>query len=100
MTDTEKKLAFLLATSPHLDTVDGSYDKAARDLIAKGVEPVRQGRWEEWYPPKHMILTGEEMLFRCSECDAKYADVEGMRYCPYCGAKMDGGLNNGDEADN
>lgn len=40
MTDTEKKLAFLLATSPHLDTVSGSYDEAARDLVANSVVPV------------------------------------------------------------
>lgn len=40
MTDTEKKLAFLLATSPYLDTVSGSYDEAARDLVANGVVTV------------------------------------------------------------
>ncbi len=53
------------------------------------VAPVVHGRWVEWYPPKHMILTGEEMLYRCSSCDAKYSDVEGYRFCPHCGAKMD-----------
>lgn len=35
--DLEKKLAFLLATSPYLDTVNGSFEEAARDLIANGV---------------------------------------------------------------
>ena len=40
MTEQEKKLAFLLATSPHLDTVDGVYGEAARDLVANGVVPV------------------------------------------------------------
>ena len=49
MTDTEKKLAFLLATSPHLDTADGSYDEAARDLVANGVVPVvRCGLCKHW----------------------------------------------------
>ena len=52
-------------------------------------EPVKRGRWIEWYPPKHMILTGEEMLFCCSNCTAKYADKENMHYCPNCGAKME-----------
>ena len=50
---------------------------------------VVHGRWEEWYPPAHMILTGEEMLYRCSACTAKYPDVEGFNYCPYCGAVME-----------
>ena len=37
MADIEKKLAFLLCTSPYLDTLDNSYKEAARDLIANGV---------------------------------------------------------------
>lgn len=38
MTDMEKKLAFLLATSPNLVLAWGcSYEEAARDLIANGV---------------------------------------------------------------
>ena len=54
---------------------------------------VVHGRWEEWWPGINLILTGEEMLYRCTVCDAKYPDVEGYRYCPYCGAKMDGESN-------
>lgn len=50
---------------------------------------VVHGMWSEWWPPAHTIMTGEEMLYRCSVCDAKYADVEGFRYCPYCGANME-----------
>ena len=57
-------------------------------------EPVKHGEWVEWWPPKHMILTGEEMLYRCSVCDAKYPSKENMRFCPYCGAKMNGGADN------
>ena len=52
--------------------------------------PVVHGQFVEWYPPMHMVMTGEEMLFRCSACDAKYSDVEGFRFCPHCGALMDG----------
>lgn len=37
MTDIEKKLAFLLSTSPYLDTLDDKYEEAARDLVANGV---------------------------------------------------------------
>lgn len=40
MTDTEKKLALLLATSPYIDTLDGKYETAAMDLAANGVVPV------------------------------------------------------------
>ena len=41
MAELEKKLAFLLATSPYLVLAwDCSYEEAARDLIANGVAPV------------------------------------------------------------
>lgn len=43
MTDMEKKLAFLLATSPYLVLAwDCTYEEAAMDLVANGVVPVVQ----------------------------------------------------------
>ena len=76
-------------------------DKLARSvakLCIKELEKVKpadavevvHGLWKEWWPGISLIMTGEEMLYRCSACDAKYPDVEGYRYCPNCGAKMDG----------
>lgn len=56
---------------------------------AADVVEVRHGIWKEWWPGIAEIMTGEEMLYRCSACDAKYADIDGYKYCPYCGAKMD-----------
>lgn len=54
------------------------------------VEVVRHGKWLEWFPGDcALIMTGEEMLYRCSSCDAKYSDAEEYKYCPCCGAKMD-----------
>ena len=59
------------------------------DIPAADVAPVRRGNWEEWWPGIAEIMAGKEMLYRCSACDAKYADIDGYKYCPYCGAKMD-----------
>ena len=59
MIDIEKKLAFLLATSPHLDTVSGSYDEAAMDLVANGVVPV----------------------VRCRDCKHFKRNLENDTYC-------------------
>lgn len=68
------------------------YFRGCIDLLdsipAADVAPVRRGNWEEWWPGIAEIMTGEEMLYRCSACDAKYADIDGYKYCPYCGAKM------------
>lgn len=46
--------------------------------------------WKEWFPPKHFIFTGEEKLFVCSNCFAKYEDITGFRFCPFCGSFMYG----------
>ena len=65
--------------------------QAIEAVPAADVAPVRHGRWEDWWPGIGLIMTGEEMLYRCSVCDAKYSTVESYKYCPNCGAKMDGG---------
>lgn len=44
-------------------------------------EPVRHGRW--------VVQDEGRTRFMCSECKAKNYDGSG-RYCPNCGAKMDG----------
>ena len=69
--------------------------KVITEMEENRVEVVH-GRWVEWHPPMHMIMTGEEMLYRCSACTANYPDVEGYRYCPNCGAMMDGERNSND----
>ena len=57
-------------------------------LPAADVAPVVRGRWIEWWPGDcALILTGEEMLWCCSCCDAKYCSQH--KDCPNCGAKME-----------
>lgn len=71
-----------------------THQHTAEYLIANGVVVQEHGRWEEWWPGDiALIMTGEEMLYRCSVCDAKYPDVEAYRYCPHCGNPMDGEAN-------
>lgn len=91
--DPTKKEYYLGYSSYFIGIVFKWLEECFEIVEAPTVEAVEvvHGRWEEWYPPKHMIMTGEELLYRCSACDAKYPDVEGYRHCPYCGAKMDGG---------
>lgn len=59
---------------------------AALDVFEKAptieAEPVRHGRW-----------IGGNALDTCSECGGLGADC--FAYCPQCGAKMDGGAENG-----
>lgn len=74
---------------PFAEWLQGFIKKHAADVVA-----VRHGRWEEWWPGDcALIMTGEEMLWMCSECTAKFSGRSA--YCPNCGARMDGGVNDG-----
>ena len=67
--------------------------KRAIKKIPKGIivdaAPVRHGRW---------ISDEGDVLFHCSECETQistswdYDDLQ-WNYCPDCGAKMDGGVD-------
>ena len=73
----------------------GQYEKGYKDAVReRSLVEVVHAQWDEWWPGDcALIMTGEEMLYQCSACTAKYDNVEGFRYCPHCGAKMDGDGN-------
>lgn len=63
---------------------------AIEDAPTVDAAPVVHAHWEEWWPGDcALIMTGEEMLYRCTHCDAKFSDIENKRYCSWCGAMMD-----------
>ena len=82
MEDMEKKLAYLLASSPHFMLKGGSstYRKAAKDFIANGVVVREKGEWfyNHWCE------------FECSKCGtlSKTEPVGEENFCPNCGADM------------
>lgn len=59
---------------------------AVEKIPAADVAPVRHGRWIKYAPDNSDMMT-------CSECE-KYWILDGdqydFRYCPNCGARMDG----------
>lgn len=59
-----------------------------REAPAADVQPVRRGCWE---------LTGNPSFRKCSECGAWWSsDITDncfTKYCPKCGARMDGDTN-------
>lgn len=77
----------------HLDNLAEGFTEAWRVIPAmpdEDAKPVVHAQWNEWWPGDcALIMTGEEMLYQCSACTAKYSDIEGYRYCPNCGAMMD-----------
>lgn len=60
-----------------------------KSIPAADVKPVVRGEWIEWWPGDcALIMTGEEMLWMCGECTAKFSDQSS--FCPNCGADMRG----------
>ena len=59
--------------------------KKIDDAPGVDAEPVRHGRWLEHYPNDIWDC------YQCSCCKARRANK--TKYCPNCGAKMDGDAN-------
>lgn len=57
----------------------------------KDYSPVRHGRWERVLPSKSAAKWSSKVS--CSICHN--VGYERFKYCPNCGAKMDGGSDNG-----
>ena len=64
--------------------------RAIERILAADVAPVRHGRWIE--KDKYDFGT----FYDCSICGNCILDTgHSWNYCPNCGAKMDGGAENG-----
>lgn len=65
--------------------------KRFKNIPAADVAPVMHGEWRE------NGLNGYAYAFICSKCGYidGYPFNDRFRYCPNCGAKMDGGDGNG-----
>lgn len=59
--------------------------------------PVRHGEWKEW--------DDGDNTWSCSVCGNPFVLIDGtpsgneMKYCPNCGARMDGGRTNNERSD-
>lgn len=65
-------------------------DRIIDSLTAADVEPVRHGRWLKCFEDWRQQIEGS----KCSACGFEYygTGISRFRYCPGCGAKMDGGV--------
>lgn len=67
------------------DIVDDVMEIPAADVVE-----IKHGTWEK---RQAIIFDSELTGYRCSECKTTW-DTE-TNYCPNCGARMDGGADNG-----
>ena len=77
--------------TPDINLSCEKFEAAILKIQAADVAPVMHGRWIS--KNDH----GYEWIFVCSNCDYVdgYPFNERPNYCPNCGAKMDGGIENG-----
>ena len=77
--------------TPDINLSCEKFEEAILKIQAADVVPVRHGYWISKNPH------GYEWIFVCSNCDYVdgYPFNDRPNYCPNCGAKMDGGINNG-----
>lgn len=86
--DAAKNIVSLMVCAPTIKIVA---EHEIDDLPAVDATPVRHGRW---------INQGFNPV-RCSVCGVTPNALRGttvqpdFKFCPYCGARMDGGDNNG-----
>ena len=66
-------------------------EKAIVEAPAVDAVPVVHGRWEEVYTCNDEWLWG----YRCNQCNVEHSRKD--NFCPNCGAKMDGGEEDGSE---
>lgn len=56
------------------------------DAPAVDAVPMRRGKW---------IFNDDWWEFRCSVCQGAIGNIKKYKFCPHCGAKMNGGNDNG-----
>ena len=83
--------------SSYEEGFDRGLDRAQRAILdapAADVAPVRHGRWVDNHCTAcGMMPMGDEMWKLCDFEPPRFEKF--MDYCPNCGAKMDGGADNG-----
>lgn len=76
--------------TPDINLSCEKFEAAILKIQAADVAPVRHGRWEEASDGDGIVCP----FCRTDFCTIIY-DTEHFNYCPNCGAKMDGGIENG-----
>lgn len=80
-----------------------AYDEVADQIAAlpaEKVAPVLEGKWIVHYttagkPYTECVSCHTDFSFKTDKGTVAKLDMRGMLYCPHCGAKMDGGKDNG-----
>lgn len=84
----KKKLAYVFSAWGVMPPIRKSINEAIEKSVAADVAPVVHGYWTLERDPD-----GESVCYHCSACDSDGHHTSmriAYKYCPNCGAKMDG----------
>ena len=76
--------------TPDINLSCEKFETAILKIQPADVTPIRHGRWEEASDGDGIVCP----FCRTDFCTIIY-DTEHFNYCPNCGAKLDGGIDNG-----
>ena len=79
----EQAIEILQGAIKKPNTKDG-YLGQAIDMAIQSLEERKQGKWIKTTKPNGLVG------FECSNCGAFYPLIDGLNYCPNCGAEMKG----------
>ena len=79
----------------HLRFVNGEWRDDNGDAIE--ISRVRHGRWVDRIVDENEVIQPWMTRYYCSEC-LEGGNQSWFKFCPNCGAKMDGGDGNSDMA--
>ena len=79
----------------HLRFVNGEWRDDNGDAIE--ISRVRHGRWVDRIVDENEVIQPWMARYYCSEC-LENGNQSWFKFCPNCGAKMDGGDGNSDMA--
>ena len=79
----------------HLRFVNGEWRDDNGDAIE--ISRVRHGRWVDKIVDENEVIQPWMRRYYCSEC-LEDGNQSWFKFCPNCGAKMDGGDGNSDMA--
>ena len=82
-------------TDEHIEELLNDFYVIPKDTPKADVEPVKHGHWVGYETKSYKNSENgiAKKYYRCSSC--RCFNAIRSNYCPKCGAKMDGGVQNG-----
>ena len=89
-----QRIMYYMSHTPERCGEHYAYKAALKEIVGSPTADVVEVKHGEWIEKEEVY---GDVYYTCSECNNDWTTIDGtpqenfMNYCPYCGAKMDGG---------